>query len=108
MNSLPANHDSRFTIYDLLSLGHFLRFRAWVALEHPSRREFTQLMPDHVFGHEHRNMAFAIVHAEGQTDHIGRDRRTPRPGFDRGWLFAAFLDARQRARNAQIDKRAFL
>ena len=74
----------------LLPLRHFLRFCSRVALKHTSRREFSQLVADHIFSNKYRDMAFAIVDAEGQTDHIRRDRRAPRPGFDRWRLRPAF------------------
>ena len=101
-------YDSRFTIYDLLPFRHFLRLSARVPLEQPRRREFSKLVSDHVLGHEHRNVPFAVMNAEGQTDHIRRDRRTARPGLDRWRLFPAFFYSPKRLLDAKVYERPFL
>lgn len=76
--------------------------------EQPGRREFSQLVADHVFSNKDRNVAFAIVNAERQPDHVGRDGRTARPGPDRLRFRAAARDASECLLQAEIDKRAFL
>ena len=76
-------------------------------LKHTRRRKLSQLVADHILGNKYRDMAFAIVHAKGQTDHIRRDRRASRPGLDRGRLWSALEQAAQRLLNAKIDKRSF-
>ena len=51
-----------------------------MALERSRRRKLAQLVPDHILGNVDRNVTFAVMHAERQSDHVGRDRRTSRPG----------------------------
>src|SRR5271155_3718530 len=46
-------------------------------------RKFAELVADHVFRHQHRHMQPAVVHGNGQSDHIGDDHGAPRPGLDR-------------------------
>ena len=46
--------DHRTTIIELSSFRHFLRLRSRMSLEHSRRREFTQLVADHILGHEDR------------------------------------------------------
>jgi hypothetical protein len=36
-------------------------------------------MPDHVFRHENRKVLFAIVNAQGKTDHFGTNLAAARP-----------------------------
>ena len=72
----------------LFPLRHLLRFRSRMSLEHTRRRKLTQLVADHVLGHKDRNVTFAVVNAECQSDHIRRDRRAARPCLDRGRLLA--------------------
>src|SRR5215470_15830431 len=55
---------------------------AAVALEDPRRREFAELVPDHVLGHVHRNELAAVVDGDRVADHVRNDRRAPRPGLD--------------------------
>src|ERR1700722_6452778 len=66
------------------SLGRRRNFLvARVRLESARRRELAQLMAHHVLGHEHRNVLAAVVYRDGQTDHLGDDHGTARPGLDR-------------------------
>ena len=64
-----------------------LRFRLGsvraVFLEAARQGKLAQAVADHVFGDEHGVENFAVMHAEGHADKIGRDHRTARPGFDR-------------------------
>src|SRR5579884_1911472 len=53
-----------------------------VAAEGPRRGELAELVADHVLGDEHRNELLAVVHGEGQLNHLGQNRRAPRPGLD--------------------------
>src|ERR1700722_7260855 len=46
-------------------------------------RELAEFVADHVFGHQHGYMQTAVMHGDGQSDHIGDDHGTPRPGLDR-------------------------
>jgi len=99
---LPTDHRP------LPPLRRFLRFRSRVSLEHSRRREFSQLVPDHVLGHKDRNVPFAVVNAKGQPDHLRRYRRASRPGLDRRRLRPAIADTSKRFLNAQVDERSFL
>src|SRR5215213_5565492 len=100
---------SPFTIHDspLFSFRHLLRFRSRMSFEQTRRRKFAKFMSDHIFGNEDRYMAFAVVHAKGQADHIWRDRRTPRPCPDRLRLRAAFGNSTQGLLQAEVDERSF-
>lgn len=79
-----------------------------MALEHSRRREFTQFVSDHVLSNKYRNVSFAVVDTECQSDHVRRDRRASRPGFDRLWLSTAFRDPAHHFLNAEVDKWSFL
>src|SRR3990167_8739429 len=61
---------------------------ARVRIEGPGRREFAELVADHVLGDQQRHMLPSVVHRDRQADEIRRDRRAARPGLDR--LLAAF------------------
>ena len=50
--------------------------------ELPGQGEFSQLMADHIFYHEDRQMHLAIVNAEREPYHLGHDRAITRPGLD--------------------------
>src|SRR3954463_4359180 len=45
-------------------------------------RELAELVPDHRLGDEHRDVLAAVVHGDRVPEHVGDDRRTPRPGAD--------------------------
>src|SRR4051812_50167148 len=47
-------------------------------------RELAELVPDHGLGHEHRDVLAAVVHGDRVPEHVGDDRRAPRPGADDG------------------------
>src|SRR5437867_5366511 len=49
--------------------------------ERPRHRELSELVPDHVLGHVHGNELLAVVHGDRVSDHLGHDRRAPRPGL---------------------------
>src|ERR1043165_1097897 len=59
-----------------------LSFRARMPLECSRGRKLAELVSDHVFRDIDRNVAFAVVHAECQANHIRRDSRTARPRLD--------------------------
>src|SRR5579859_5655616 len=77
-----------------------------VALENARGRELAQLVPDHVLADQHWHVLPAVVHRDGETHHLGRDHRAPRPGLD-----GALVVARHRRRDllgqVRIDERAF-
>src|SRR5690349_362737 len=54
-----------------------------------SRREFAQLVSDHVLGHIDRHMAAAIVYRNRVSDHLREYGAGPTPGTDHN--FFAFL-----------------
>src|SRR5216683_3234829 len=55
---------------------------AGVAVKGPRRREFAELVTDHVLGHQHRDEFVAVVDPEGQADKLRKDRRPARPRSD--------------------------
>ena len=52
-------------------------------LEDPRRGEFTELVADHIFRNIYRDMLFAIVNSDGESDEIRRNSRSARPRLDR-------------------------
>src|SRR4051812_42630483 len=75
------------TIYYSLLLRYFralLRLRSRMAFEGSRGRKLAELVSDHVLSHIDRKMSFAVVDAKGQSDHVRRNRRAPRPSLDRG------------------------
>src|SRR5690606_4185578 len=48
----------------------------------PRRREFAELVADHVLTHEHWRELLAVVHLEGEADELRHDGGAARPGFD--------------------------
>src|SRR5258708_6172710 len=79
---------------------------AGVSVNGPRRREFTELVADHVFGAVHRDELVAVVDGEGQRDHVRRDHRAPRPGLDDS-LVARGGRGRDFLLQMPIDERAF-
>src|SRR5580693_4969171 len=55
---------------------------AGVAVEGPGRCEFAELVPDHVFGDQHRDEFVPVIDAEGEPDKLRKDRRPTGPGAD--------------------------
>src|SRR5215213_8822698 len=53
-----------------------------VTLERAGQRELAELVPDHRLGHEDRDVLAAVVHGDRVSEHVGDDRRAPRPGAD--------------------------
>ena len=48
------------------------------------RRELAELVADHRLRHEHGHVLAAVVDGDRVADHLGEDRRGPRPGLDHG------------------------
>ena len=77
-----------------------------MAEECAGRREFTELVTDHFFGHLHGNMLLAVIDAEQQADELRQDRRAAAPDLDH-------VVASSRARlicfleQIAVDKRTF-
>src|SRR3546814_10120884 len=78
-----------------------------VALERTGQRELAELVTDHVLVDVNGNVLAAVVHSDRQTDELGQDRGTTRPGLDRLLVFAR--DGRVHLLDeVGVDKRAFL
>src|SRR5690606_30017308 len=56
---------------------------AAMTLEGPGQGELAELVADHVLVDEHRDVVAAVVHGDGETDHLRQHHRTARPGLDR-------------------------
>src|SRR5678815_700496 len=56
---------------------------ATVAFERPRGRELAELVPDHVFLHEHLDELVSVVHFERVPDELGDDRARTAPRPDR-------------------------
>src|SRR5207244_13605729 len=63
---------------------------ARVAAEHPRRRELAELVHDHLLADEDGHVLTAVVDRDRVPDHLGEDRRGPRPGADH-WLAAGLV-----------------
>ena len=55
------------------------------------RSEFSQLVPNHLFGHVDRNVLLAVVHSDRMPDEHREDHGSPRPGLDVLLLVALVL-----------------
>src|SRR5580704_9167374 len=76
-------------------------------LEGARGRELAELVADHVLGHQHGYVQPAVVHGDGQADHIRDDHGTPRPGLDRAAII--LLTGRLHLLGqVQIHERTFL
>src|SRR6266542_1219732 len=75
--------------------------------ERPCDGELTQLVPHHRLGDEHRHVLAAVVHREGVPDHLGNDRRAPRPGLDDP-LVAASVHLYYIRHQRVVDERSLL
>ena len=69
-------------------------------------REFTQLVADHVFGHQHRDVLVAVIDAESDADELRQDGRTARPGLD-DILAAGTARGLRLLEQIAVDERAF-
>ena len=76
-------------------------------MEGPRQRELSHLVPDHVLRHEDRDELLALVHRERQTDHLGDDRRAPRPRLD-DLLRLGPLRLERLAHQVLVDERTLL
>src|SRR5437868_11123232 len=75
-------------------------------VERPCRRELSELVTDHFFGHQHRNVLLAVVDAEGEPDELRQDSRAPAPDPDH--LVTAGRARRLRfLEQITVDERAF-
>src|SRR5688572_25040812 len=67
------------------------RLLARVTAERAGRGEFAELVPDHVFLHEHLQELVPVVHFERVPDELGDDRARAGPGLD-GLLRAILVE----------------
>src|SRR5207244_3574192 len=78
-----------------------------VTLEGPCRGEFAELVADHALGDEHRDVLATVVDGDRVPEHVGDDRRPPRPGLDHvlGVLVVLLVDLLEQV---VVDERALL
>src|SRR5215471_13515914 len=77
-----------------------------MSVEHPGRREFAELVADHFFVHQHRNVFLPVVDAEIQSDELWKYGRASAPDLDH--LVATGSPRRFcLAQQMTIDKRTF-
>src|SRR5687768_13643800 len=88
----------------LLNSGSSFDCLSGVTAEGARKGEFSQLMANHVLGHEDRDMLSTIVHHECVADEQREDSAAARPGLDgplfapRGHIFDLFHQPRVRIR----------
>src|SRR3712207_351460 len=78
-----------------------------VPTERPRGRELAELVPDHRLGHEDRDVLAAVVHGDRVPEHVGDDRRAPRPGAD-DVLGALLVLGVRLLEQVVVDERALL
>src|SRR3954451_932394 len=78
-----------------------------VPTEGAGGRELAELVPDHRLGHEDRDVLAAVVHGDRVPEHVGDDRRAPRPGADDG-LGASLVLRVHLGEQVVVDERALL
>jgi hypothetical protein len=62
---------------------------------------------DHRFADEDGHVLAPVVHRDGVTDHVGEDRRGPRPGLDH-LLLAGGVHLLDALHEALVDERTLL
>jgi hypothetical protein len=78
-----------------------------MSLEHPGRRELTQLVPHHVLGHVQLLKTLTVVDFEVLADELRDDGAIARPGPDRLAVIGALVALHLR-QQALIDVGTFL
>src|SRR5579885_666327 len=76
-----------------------------MAVEHPARREFAELVTDHFLGHQHRDVLLPVIDAEIQTDELRQNGRAPAPDLDH-LVTARCARGFRLAQQVAIDERA--
>src|SRR6516165_5983089 len=78
---------------------------ARVSAEDAGRREFAELVSDHLLAHEHGHVLASVVDGDRVSHHLGEDGRRPRPGADHPLLPGGVhrLDA---AQQPYLDERS--
>jgi hypothetical protein len=74
-------------------------------MERARRRELAELVADHVLGDVDGQMPPAVVDRDRVADHLGDDRRTPRPRLDRTAVVHALR--RHLLHQVLVDERTF-
>ena len=77
-----------------------------VFLENSGRRKFSQLVTNHILGHEYRNECFAVVHIESVANEVRCDGATTGPSLD-GFLCAGVIHPVDLVEELPLPKRAF-
>src|SRR6202142_1435242 len=77
-----------------------------VAVEHPARREFAELVTDHFLGHHHRDVLLPVIDAEIQADELRQNGRAPAPDLDH-LVTARRARGFRLAQQIAVDERAF-
>ena len=77
-----------------------------VFLERARQRKLAELVPDHVFRHEHRLKNLAVMHVERMSNELRRDRRATRPCLDR-LLRARRVQLGDLVQQMAVNKRTF-
>src|SRR5438105_6763111 len=95
-----------------LSLACLLQRRAALGVmpvgpEHPGHGELPQLVPDHRFGDEHRDVLAAVVDGDRVPDHVRDDRGATRPRADDP-LVAATVHLLDLLHQVVVDERTLL
>src|SRR5579875_2925415 len=78
-----------------------------VTLEGPRRGELAELVPDHALGDEHRDVLAPVVDGDRVPEHVGDDRRAPRPRLDHD-LGALVVLVVHLLEQVVVDERALL
>src|SRR4051812_22837917 len=78
-----------------------------MALESARDRELAELVADHVFVDQNRNVLAPVMDGERQAHHFRNDHRATRPGLDRALVVCGTRDFHLLL-EVMIDERAFL
>ena len=78
-----------------------------VFLKHARRRKFTELVTDHVFGHENGLKILSVMNEKRVANKIRRHHRAPRPGLD-WFLYARAIHLVDLLQKMQLDEGSFL
>src|SRR3954469_9097254 len=78
-----------------------------VTLERTGQSELAELVADHGLGDEHRYVLAPVVHGDRVPEHVGDDRRAPRPGLDDVLRVLLVLDFHL-LEQVVVDERALL
>ena len=77
-----------------------------MALETTRRREFAELVADHVLSEVDRNELLAVMYSNGVANHFRYDGRPARPGLV-NLLFVSGVHSEDRFVEVIVDERSF-